>query len=343
MLQQAPTVRSGRRQSDRLAGGMGYFLFFLLGFLTLTILLIWPVFPYVVVAILLAYVFHPLNKWLQQFIPSAGARAAILTLVALVTFAIPVIFVIQQIIAEVSLTMRPDRANQLLEHARIWLVRHNAGMVATWMLDMTQQGRDYLVNSIPSLFGSVFRVSLGIFVCLFVFYYFTKEGVEIWRAFLGALPLPSELSFEMGRKVADVVRAIFVGQVLTSVAQGILGGIGLVIFQVPQPALLTVLMILLAFFPFVGTPLVWGPAGILKLMAGDTWQGVGLLIYSALLVTNIDNVIKPRLIAMHSQIHPVVILIGIIGGTEIFGFIGFLVGPVIFAIFLHLLQFFGET
>jgi predicted PurR-regulated permease PerM len=87
---------------------------------------------------------------------------------------------------------------------------------------------------------------------------------------------------------------------------------------------------------------VWAPAGILKLMAGETVQGLGMLIWGGVLVMNIDNFVKPRLIAQHSQVHPIVILIGMIGGVKVFGFIGFLVGPVIFGIFLQLLRFFVE-
>ena len=91
-----------------------------------------------------------------------------------------------------------------------------------------------------------------------------------------------------------------------------------------------------------GPPGGGAPAAILKLMAGQTWQGLGLLIYGFVIVMNVDNVVRPRLIANYAQIHPVVILIGIIGGTQVFGFIGILVGPVIFAVFLRLLKFFAE-
>jgi len=296
----------------------------------------------VVVAILLAYLSHPINRLLQRSISSATLRAGLLTFAAIVIFVLPLLLVFQQVTRELGSSFQPERARQLLEKARVWLVGHDAAVVADSMFEMIEQGRDYLATSLPSLFGSVFQISLGIFVCVFVFYYFTKEGAVIWDAFVGSLPLPGKLKLEMSREVAEIVRAIFFGQMLTSLAQGLLGGLGLIIFQVPKPALLTILMTLMAFFPFVGTPLVWGPAALLKLMAGETWQGIGLLIYGAVVVMNVDNVVKPRLIAMHSQVHPVVILIGIIGGTQIFGFIGFLVGPLIFAIFLQLLRFFGE-
>jgi len=296
----------------------------------------------VVVAILLAYLSHPINRLLQRSISSATLRAGLLTFGAIVIFVLPLLLVLQQVTRELGSSFQPERARQLLEKARVWLVGHDAAVVADSMFEMIEQGRDYLATSLPSLFGSVFQISLGIFVCVFVFYYFTKEGAVIWDAFVGSLPLPGKLKLEMSREVAEIVRAIFFGQMLTALAQGLLGGLGLIIFEVPKPALLTILMTLMAFFPFVGTPLVWGPAALFKLMAGDTWQGIGLLIYGAVIVMNVDNVVKPRLIAMHSQVHPVVILIGIIGGTQIFGFIGFLVGPLIFAIFLQLLRFFGE-
>ena len=322
---------------------MGYFLFFLVGFLLLTMLLIWPVFPFVIIGMLLAYIFYPVNNWLRSKVSSPMFRASLLTVIAMITFALPVTLVVREVSHELGSTLQPERAHELVEQAQVWLVNHHAATIAGWLSDLGDQARDYLVQSIPFLFGSAFRIGLGAFVCLVVFYYFTKEGEEIWSAFLTALPLPGDLKSEMNRSIAEVVRAIIYGQALTAFIQGLLGGLGLLIFQVPGPALLTVLMTLLAFFPFVGTPLIWGPAGVFKLMTGNTWQGIGLLIYGAVMVANVDNVLKPRLIARHSEVHPLVILLGIIGGTEIFGFIGFLIGPVIFAIFLHLLRFFGET
>lgn len=326
-----------------MGGGMGYFLFFLIAFLTLTILLIWPVFPYVVLAILLAYLLLPLEMRLRKVVSSASVRAGLLTLFVAVVVALPLIEAVQRITREIASPLYFPRIRQLLESARVWLFQHNAPAVAEWMAQGLEQGRDFLLASLPDLFGSVFNMALGIFVCLFVFYYFIKEGPEIWKAFLNALPLPGRLKGELQQEITGILRAIFLGQLLMALVQGTLAGIGYVIFQVPQPFLLALLTALVGFLPIVGTPLVWGPAALLKLLGGDpTWQGLGLALYGLILVMNVDNVLRPRLIALHSQVHPVVILIGIIGGTKVFGFIGFLVGPVIFAVFLQLLRFFAE-
>ena len=323
-----------------MAVASGYFLFFLVVFLALTILLVWPVFPYVVLGIVLAFLLHPLEKRLQKVIASPAVRASLLTLLATLLILLPLVYAVQRLTRELASAVQLDRMRQLLENARIWLDSHQAQVVATSMVEAVEQGQNFVLSNLPNLFGSVFHIALGIFVCLFVFYYFTKEGADIWQALVDAIPLHSRLKAEIQVGVAGILRGIFYGQLITALIQGSVGGIGLVIFQVPQPFLLTGLMMVFAFLPVVGATLVWAPAGVLKLMAGQTWQGLGMLIYGAVLVMNIDNVVKPRLIAAHSRVHPVVILIGMIGGIEVFGFIGLLVGPVIFGIFLQLLQFF---
>lgn len=336
-------VRPERRGSgEGMLGGIGYFLFFLVAFLTLTILLIWPVFPYVLLALLLAYLLHPVEVRLQRVIPSASLRATLLTLLVTVSVALPLVYLVQTLTRELSSTSYFPRFRQLFASARVWLTGHNAEAVANWMSEGLGQAGDFLLASIPNFFGSVFNIALGIFVCLFVFYYFIKEGDSIWKAFLDAVPLPSQLKLELHQEVSGILRAIFFGQLLTALIQGAVAGIGYLVFEVPQPFLLALATALLAFFPVLGTPLIWGPAALLKLMAGQTLQGLGLAVYGLTLVMNIDNFLRPRLIAFHTQVHPVVILIGIIGGTKVFGFIGFLVGPVIFGIFLQLLRFFVE-
>ncbi len=322
--------------------GTSYFIFFLVVFLTLTILLVWPVFPYVVLGIVLAYLLHPVESRLKKIVPPASARAGLLTLLVTLLIMAPLFYVVRRLTRELASTAQVERMRRLLQDSRNWLESHEAEMVAAWMVEGIEQGQNFLVSSIPNLFGSVFNILLGIFVCLFLFYYFTKEGAAIWQALLNAVPLPARLKSELQGGVSSTLRGIFYGQLFTSILQGGIGGIGLVIFQVPQPFLLAGLMTVLAFLPVVGATLVWAPAGVLKLMAGETVQGLGMLLWGGIFVMNIDNVIKPRLIASHSQVHPIVILIGMIGGIEVFGFIGFLVGPVIFAIFLQLLRFFVE-
>lgn len=99
---------------------------------------------------------------------------------------------------------------------------------------------------------------------------------------------------------------------------------------------------LLSFLPVVGPPMIWIPAGAVKLLSGDVGIGIGVLIFNGLITMNIDNFMRPRIVGEKSRLHPFVTLLGIIGGLKLFGFIGILLGPMILALFAVLLKYFNR-
>jgi predicted PurR-regulated permease PerM len=102
-------------------------------------------------------------------------------------------------------------------------------------------------------------------------------------------------------------------------------------------------MIIMAFLPVLGTPIIWVPAAVGQILDGETGRGIGLLIYGATIVMNIDNFIRPRLVSGRTKVHPVLILIGVLGGLKIFGFIGMLVGPLVLALFVAFIKFYEQS
>jgi predicted PurR-regulated permease PerM len=115
------------------------------------------------------------------------------------------------------------------------------------------------------------------------------------------------------------------------------------VFGVPNWLFWGALMIITAFIPVLGTPIVWVPAAVGLLLDGDTGRGVGLLIFGSTIVMNIDNVLRPRLMSGRSKVHPVMILIGVLGGLKIFGFVGMLVGPLILALLVAFIKFYEQA
>src|SRR5439155_1741600 len=103
------------------------------------------------------------------------------------------------------------------------------------------------------------------------------------------------------------------------------------------------IMIIMAFLPLLGTPLIWVPAAVSQILDGETARGVGLLIYGSTIVMNIDNVLRPRLMSGRTKVHPVLILLGVLGGLKIFGFIGMLVGPLILAVLVAFTKFYEQA
>lgn len=128
-------------------------------------------------------------------------------------------------------------------------------------------------------------------------------------------------------------RAVVFGIVLTAVAQGALAGVGYWIFDAPGPIFLAAVTALVALIPF-GTPFVWGGAAIWMIVNGDFWGGVGLALWGTLLVSWVDNIVRPIVISSATRIPFIIVMFGILGGLAAFGMVGLFIGPVILAIML---------
>ena len=130
------------------------------------------------------------------------------------------------------------------------------------------------------------------------------------------------------------------GQALVSLVQGILTGLTLWIFGVPDALFWGTVSFFLAFIPILGTPLVWGPAGLIQLSQGHTSQGIGLLVVGTVIIINVDNLLRIMLAKRMGDIHPLVTLAGIVLGVPIFGILGLVIGPLLLSYFIVLIHVF---
>ena len=176
----------------------------------------------------------------------------------------------------------------------------------------------------------------------FTLFYIVRDGETIKKSLSDLIPLNDEYKTKVIEEIDKVTRGVINGQVLTAVIQGIVGGLGFFIFGVPNPIFWGFIMVILAIIPLLGTAMIWVPAGVIGLMSGNYVSGVGILLFGAIIVGNLDNLLRPRLISGKTKVHPVVILIGFLGGLKLMGIIGFIVGPVILAILLTLIRFYNR-
>lgn len=168
----------------------------------------------------------------------------------------------------------------------------------------------------------------------FVLFYSFKEGENIKQIIKDYLPINEKYKEGLINKFKETVNAITYGLIITSIIQGFVGAIGLTIFGVSNPILWGLVMAFLAMVPLLGTGLVWFPAAIYKIYNGDLFNGIGLLLFGALIVSTIDNFLRPKLISKKSNIHPVVIMLGLFGGLALFGAVGIILGPFLLAIMI---------
>jgi len=220
---------------------------------------------------------------------------------------------------------------------------YRADLDATGWRWLWEQVRQSIVGVAPNILGSISELLLGLFIMFFVMFYGFREGQGFITYLKELLPLETGLKDSLFHQMRTVTQAVLYGQVLTAVIQGALGGLGLLVCGVPNALFWGAIMMITAFLPLLGTPLIWVPAGVGLIMDGSMTRGILLLIYGATIVMNIDNFLRPRLVSGRSNVHPVLILIGVLGGLRVFGFVGMLVGPLVMAILVALIKFYEQN
>ena len=310
--------------------------------------LLFPFLHYLFFALLLTYVLHPLKRRMQLRIRNRSVVAILLILLILVAIILPVVYITTKLVREVHVTVArvtesPDRY-VYLEKAEKWTeqVTGEPADLHVYKNQLAAQVRGFLVKAAPDFLGSISELLLGFFIMLFVMFYSLQSGRGSFERVRAIIPLAPNLKDKLIEEIKSVTWAVVYGQVVTALIQGTLGGLGFLIFGVPNVVLWGFVMIVLSFIPLVGTPLIWAPAGIFLILSGATARGIGLLLWGGILVMNVDNFLKPRLISGQSNIHPVVVLLGVLGGLKLFGFIGLVAGPLTLALLIALVRFYEE-
>jgi predicted PurR-regulated permease PerM len=152
--------------------------------------------------------------------------------------------------------------------------------------------------------------------------------------FRHAIPLREEQKAALFGRFAVVVRATVKGGILVAIVQGALGGLAFWFLGVHAPLLWAVLMSFLSLLPAIGAGIVWLPVAIYFLATGSIWQGVGLIAYGVLVIGLVDNLLRPFLVGKDTKLPDYVVLLSTLGGIEVFGLNGFVIGPVVAAMFM---------
>ncbi len=311
-------------------------------------LLIYPFLQFLVFALFLTYVLHPIKQRLRRRIRNGSAVALLMILLILVAVILPTAYITSKLAHEIrtSLTRVTDSPDRFVSLERIEAAIESVSGEPTdlhvYKDRLVNETRAFLVKAAPNFLGSISGWLVGFFVMLFVMFYSFQSRQLNFERVRAIIPLAPNLKDKLIEEIRSVTWAVVYGQVMTALVQGTLGGLGFLIFGAPNPVLWGFIMILLSFLPLVGTPLIWLPAGVFLILSGATIRGIGLLLWGGILVMNVDNFLKPRLISGQANIHPVVVLLGVLGGLKLFGFIGLVAGPLTLALFIALIRFYEE-
>lgn len=196
---------------------------------------------------------------------------------------------------------------------------------------------NFLLTNIKNVTQNSLNFILMTFIMFYTSYYFFKDGKRMLTRIMRLSPLGDEYEEMLYNRFTSTTRATLKSTLIIGSIQGTLGGILFWITGIEGAFIWGVIMTIIAIIPAVGTPIIVIPAGIIMLVLGNFWQALVLLIGS-LIISTVDNVIRPMLIGKDTQMHPLVVFFATLGGIALFGISGFVIGPVIAALYISVMS-----
>ncbi len=333
------------------------FLTFLACSLVLLLALFWAYLPAIVLGLLAASVSYPLHKYCLKLTRGQGTVAsAILTTVVLLILVVPVSWFVLtlsdqafEFYSKTRSAVSVSRIQELLREESPWgkrirFVSEKVGLRLTpdTIEDVAKTvGKRvglFLYKQIRSAATNVVNLLIHFFLMMLLVYYLFRDGPRLKRYLIELIPLPEEQLEKVAGKFHEMARAIIVGNGLSGIIQGTLGGVGFYLFGLPSPFLWGTVIGFLAFLPIIGASLVFVPATAILLIEGELGRAAGYLIYNVCYSALIEYVVKPRLIGKGMRMNALLVFIGIIGGIKLFGIMGIIYGPLIITVFLTLAE-----
>ncbi|MCL8307391.1 MULTISPECIES: AI-2E family transporter [Pseudomonas] len=319
-----------------------------------TIAFLWILLPFygaVFWAVILAILFSPLQRDLMLRLGGRRNLAAVVTLLVCLLIAIlPVIIIGTLLVQEgASLYQRIEKGEldiaghiesfKALLPAFIQNALERLGMgdleglrdnITKW----ATQGSQFLAGQAFSFGQGTFDFLVSFGVMLYLLFFFLREGGELARKVRLAVPLPEQQKRRLQLKFSRVVRATVKGNLLVAVTQGALGGLIFWALGIPSALVWAVLMAFLSLLPAVGAGIVWAPVAVYFLATGAILSGIVLTAFGVLVIGLVDNLLRPILVGKDTKMPDYLILISTLGGLAVFGLNGFVIGPLIAALFM---------
>lgn len=320
-------------------------LFLLLAIIS--VFLIRPFWIALFLGALLAYVFYPIHQWLTKKVRWQSLSAGLLVALLVVLLVIPAVFLVKGLVQE-SYVLYISVRQQLAQGIFMDCQHPFCAQISKFVDDpqiqfqiqeLTRTATNWIIEKGSSALLSVPRMALGLFVLLFSFYYLLIDGVPLLHRIERVFHSHKKSYEHIVRRLKEILRGVVFGYFLIAFIQGLLGGIGFLIFGLPSPLFWGLIMIFAALIPILGTWIVWLPAslflfvnGLIQNSQSMVLRGIGLFLYGLLIVSTIDNLLRPKLVGERAKVHPIVILLGTLGGLFVFGPIGVIVGPLVLSL-----------
>ncbi|TWI53113.1 putative PurR-regulated permease PerM [Pseudomonas duriflava] len=335
---------------------------FLLLLIIVSVAFVWILLPYygaVFWGAILAILFAPMQRWFLRRFNQRRNLAALSSLgVCLLLVILPITLITLSLIQEGSALYERINSGQLnfgeyFQH--MWDSLPNSFKSVLHRFDITDpesirqrltegaaQGSQVMAGRVLSFGQGTFQFFISFGIMLYLLFFLLRDGQELVAIIRKAIPLSEIHKRSLLRKFTAVIRATVKGNIIVAVIQGTLGGFILGVLGVEGAVLWGVVMAFLSLLPAIGAGLIWGPVAIYFLATGALWQGIVLILFGVVVIGLVDNILRPILVGKDTKLPDYVVLISTLGGMAMFGLNGFVIGPLVAALFMSVWDLFSH-
>jgi predicted PurR-regulated permease PerM len=305
--------------------------------------LLWSLGPYATGIIgipVLAVLFAPVHGWLVRLrLPSALA-AAVVTLLGAVLLIVPGLLLAGLLINQAQQVAQSVLHSPILE--RLSSLQIRGIPIGPKLAEAGGRIVEAIGSSAFGLVGTATRISLNLTISFFGLYYVLKHPGDVWLDARPYIPFSDQNIEKLGRRFKDVTISTVIGTGAVAAIHGAMLGLAFWVAGLPNALFWGVVTMAFAILPVLGSGMIWGPAAVVLFMQGRALPAVLLIIWGAGVMGSVDSFIRPVIYSRFSAIHPLITLIGAIGGVRYFGLLGLLVGPLALSYFFELIRMYRE-
>ena len=308
----------------------------------LSFFLLKPILMSIIVGFILAFIFTPIYNFLFKYTNSKNFSAGLLCFLLIIIVVIPFWFlfpiIVQQAFKVYLVSQELDFVTPLKSiFPSLFASEQLSSEIGSILFSFTTRITNSFVNSLSKIILNFPSIMLQFFVAFFTFFFVLKEKEKIISYIQSILPFSKDVEVKLFESSRAITGSVIYGQIIVGILQGIVLGIGLFIFNSPNALLLTLLACLVGVLPIIGTSIVYIPVTIYFFMAGNTIPAFGVLIFG--FISNlIEQLMRPLFVSKRAKVPSLLILIGMIGGWFLLGIMGFVLGQLILAYLLIILD-----
>jgi len=305
-------------------------------------------------AIVFSVVFYPMYAFMSKYVKVKPIASTITVMIILVAIIAPITYMSFLLVGELEkfgdyinsggLEFIRDQFSKMKASPHFQklssLVGEDNMPTADQVLDNIKKIGGLIAQYLSIRITNIISFAINFLLMIFTIFFLFIDGPVFLTKVKDYMPFNEEQKTRLATQMKDMIVSTVYGGVIVAIIQGILGGLGFYVIGIEAPVLWGIAMSVMSFVPLLGTLSIWGPASIYLLIQGDYLHGIGLILFGTLVISMVDNILKPLIIGSRTKMPTIVIFFSVLGGIQAFGIIGLIMGPLIMAVFVSVFEIF---